>query len=49
MVKSVGGEVSDTLGASRWWRGGMGYLRGGKWIRDDMFVSGRGERVCVKF
>ncbi len=26
----------------------MGYLRRDKWIRDEMFVSGRGECVCVK-
>jgi hypothetical protein len=26
----------------------MGYLRSGKWIRDEMFVSGRGECVSVK-
>ena len=24
----------------------MGYLRRGKWTRDEMFVSGRGECVC---
>ena len=24
----------------------MGYLRKGKWIRDEKFVSGRGECVC---
>ena len=23
--------------------GGMGYLRRGKWTRDEIFVSGRGE------
>ena len=26
----------------------MGYVRRGKWIRDEMFVSGRGECICVK-
>jgi hypothetical protein len=26
----------------------MGYLRRGRWIRVERFVSGRGERVCVK-
>ena len=26
--------------------GEMGYLRIGKWIRDEMFVSGRGVCVC---
>jgi hypothetical protein len=26
------------------WSGGMGYLRRRKWIRDEIFVSGRGER-----
>jgi hypothetical protein len=36
--KSGGGE---TLGHTRW-SGGMGYLRRGKWIRDERFVSGRG-------
>ena len=25
------------------WSGGMGYLWRGKWIRDEKFVSGRGE------
>ena len=24
----------------------MGYLKRVKWIRDEIFVSGRGERVC---
>jgi hypothetical protein len=24
----------------------MGYLRRGKWIRDEQFVRGRGEYVC---
>ncbi len=27
--------------------GGMGYLRRGKWIRDEICVSGRGVCVCV--
>jgi hypothetical protein len=26
----------------------MGYLRRGKWIRDERFVSWRGESVCAK-
>ncbi len=26
----------------------MGYLRRGKWIRDEKFVSGRGECVCLE-
>ncbi len=30
------------------WSGGTGYIRRGKCIRDEMFVSGRGECVCVK-
>jgi hypothetical protein len=30
------------------WSGGRGYLRRGKWIRNEKFVSGRGECVCVK-
>jgi hypothetical protein len=29
------------------WSGGIRYLRRGKWIRDEMFVSGMGEYVCV--
>jgi hypothetical protein len=32
-----------TLGGA----GEMGYLRRGKWIRDEMFVSGSGDMVCV--
>ena len=28
------------------WRGRMGDLRRGKWIRDARFVSGRDECVC---
>ena len=27
------------------WIGGMRYLRRGKWIRDEMFVSGKKMRV----
>ncbi len=30
------------------WRGEMGYLRRGKWIRDERFGSGKGECVFVK-
>ena len=28
------------------WRGGMGYLRRGKCIREERFGSGKGECVC---
>jgi len=30
------------------WRGGRGYLRRGKWIGDERFVSERGECASVK-
>ena len=30
------------------WSGGMEDLRREKWIRDEKFVSGRGECVCAK-
>jgi len=29
------------------WSGGMGYLRRGKWMRDERVESGKGVRVCV--
>jgi hypothetical protein len=41
-AKAGGGE---SLEHTRW-SGEMGYLRKGKWIRDEKFVSGRGECVC---
>ncbi len=43
-AKAAGGE---NLGHMRW-SGGMRYISRGKWIRDEMFVSGRGKCVCVK-
>ena len=43
-LKLEGVKASHTLR----WSGEMGYLRRGKWIRDERFVSGRGESVSVK-
>ena len=42
-TKTGRGENLRRVGGS----GKMGYLRRGKWIRDEMFVSERGECVCV--
>jgi hypothetical protein len=44
-TKDGGGE---SLSHTRW-IGNRGYLRRGKWIGGEKFVSGRGEWVCVKF
>jgi hypothetical protein len=38
-----GGEILTHTRCS----GGIGYLRSGKWIRDEKFMSERGECVCV--
>ena len=47
MLSNVGKAGEGESLAHTGWSGEMGYLRRGKWIRVEKFVSGRGEPVWV--